>query len=129
MLKDMTRQTSALCIPLHQCACERPPQHRASSLSFFISQDAREKKQKVLVFSHLPTMPGSCPNACLLWNYEVSAGGGEGWPGCRCMADKQHHRQLAHMPSIRLYNLSLQYCNLPPLRSVFPCVCRRCWRC
>ncbi len=26
-----------------------------------------------MVFGHLPLMPGSCPNPCLLWNYLVSA--------------------------------------------------------
>jgi hypothetical protein len=33
-------------------------------------QEAGTMKEKVLVFSHLPVMPDTCPNACLLWNFE-----------------------------------------------------------
>ncbi|KAF5839236.1 Metallo-dependent phosphatase-like protein [Dunaliella salina] len=33
-------------------------------------QEASAKKQRVMVFSHLPFQPGTAPNPCLQWNYE-----------------------------------------------------------
>ncbi|KAL6763309.1 Metallo-dependent phosphatase [Haematococcus lacustris] len=33
-------------------------------------QDAKGRAQKVMVFSHLPFMPGTCPNTCLQWRYQ-----------------------------------------------------------
>ncbi len=35
-----------------------------------VMQDAASLGQKVLVCCHLAFCPGSCPNSCLLWNYE-----------------------------------------------------------
>lgn len=32
---------------------------------------AREQKQRVILFCHLPLHPETCYNACLLWNYET----------------------------------------------------------
>jgi len=37
-------------------------------------KEAQTSSEKVLVFSHLPVMPGTCPNACLLWNFEEVLG-------------------------------------------------------
>uniref|UniRef100_A0A383VZW1 Manganese-dependent ADP-ribose/CDP-alcohol diphosphatase n=1 Tax=Tetradesmus obliquus TaxID=3088 RepID=A0A383VZW1_TETOB len=33
-------------------------------------QAAKQRSQNVLVCSHLPLLPDTCPPACLLWNYE-----------------------------------------------------------
>eukprot|EP00882_Tetradesmus_deserticola_P028453 GHRQ01031696.1.p1 GENE.GHRQ01031696.1~~GHRQ01031696.1.p1 ORF type:complete len:239 (+),score=67.87 GHRQ01031696.1:143-859(+) len=34
-------------------------------------QVAKQRSQNVLVCSHLPLLPGTCPPTCLLWNYEA----------------------------------------------------------
>ena len=44
----------------------------AQQLSWLRQQlsDAREAGQQAIVCCHLPLHPGTCPGACLLWNYQ-----------------------------------------------------------
>jgi hypothetical protein len=43
----------------------------ATTLMASPHQAAKEASQNVLVCSHLPLLPDTCPPACLLWNYEA----------------------------------------------------------